>query len=74
MRPVSREGLRRVGAGERSGRGLFAAALADAQPLLPLEEEGRLHDPRLRENFIERVFAYRRLRDAARGRRCAPAT
>ena len=31
-------------------------------PLLPVEEEGRLTDPRLRENFIERVFAYRRLR------------
>ena len=53
------------GVGERSGRGLFAAGLADAQPLLPLEEEGRLGDPRLRENFIERVFAYRRLRELA---------
>ena len=61
------------GAGERSGRGLFAAGLADAQPLLPLEEEGRLGDPRLRENFIERVFAYRRLA-RPRGRlACAPA-
>ena len=55
------------GVGERSGRGLFAAGLADAQPLLPLEEEGRLGDPRLRENFIERVFAYRRLRELAAG-------
>jgi len=55
------------GAGERSGRGLFAAGLAGAQPLLPLEEEGRLGDPRLRENFIERVFAYRRLRELAAG-------
>src|SRR5581483_1455630 len=32
-------------------------------PLLPVEEEGRLNDPRLRENFIERIFAYRRLAD-----------
>ena len=32
-------------------------------PLLPVEDEGRLQDARLRENFIERVFAYRRLRD-----------
>jgi len=32
-------------------------------PTLPVEEEGRLNDPRLRENFIERVFAYRRLKD-----------
>jgi hypothetical protein len=30
-------------------------------PLLPVEEEGRLNDPRLRENFVERIFAYRRL-------------
>jgi uncharacterized protein YbgA (DUF1722 family)/uncharacterized protein YbbK (DUF523 family) len=44
------------------GVGLFAAALAAAFPNLPTEEEGRLHDARLRENFIERVFAYARLR------------
>lgn len=49
--------------GARDGRGLFAAGLAAAQPLLPLEEEGRLNDPKLREAFIERVFAYRRLRE-----------
>ena len=46
----------------RSGRGLFAAALVDACLHLPVEEEGRLADPRLRDNFVERVFAYRRLR------------
>jgi uncharacterized protein YbgA (DUF1722 family) len=51
------------GMAARTGRGLFAAGLADAQPLLPLEEEGRLSDPVLREAFIERVFAYRRLRE-----------
>jgi uncharacterized protein YbgA (DUF1722 family)/uncharacterized protein YbbK (DUF523 family) len=45
-----------------SGRGLFAEALLAAFPHLPVEEEGRLADPRLRENFVERVFAYRRLR------------
>jgi len=45
-----------------SGRGVFAEALLQASPHLPVEEEGRLSDPRLRENFIERVFAYRRLR------------
>lgn len=48
---------------ERNGRGLFATALMRRFPLLPVEEEGRLNDPRLRENFIERVFAYRRLKD-----------
>lgn len=46
----------------RSGRGLFAEALLAACPHLPVEEEGRLSDPRLRENFIERVFAYARLK------------
>jgi uncharacterized protein YbgA (DUF1722 family)/uncharacterized protein YbbK (DUF523 family) len=58
---------RASGIGARSGRGLFAAGLADAQPLLPLEEEGRLSDPLLRETFIERVFAYRRLRELGTG-------
>jgi uncharacterized protein YbgA (DUF1722 family) len=48
------------GAAHRSGRGLFAAALLKRLPLLPVEEEGRLQDMRLRENFIERVFAYAR--------------
>jgi uncharacterized protein YbgA (DUF1722 family) len=51
-----------------SGRGLFAAALLQAFPRLPVEEEGRLSDSRLRENFIERVFAYRRLRSLFAGR------
>ena len=46
----------------KSGRGLFATALLERFPDLPVEEEGRLADPRLRENFIERVFAYHRLR------------
>jgi uncharacterized protein YbgA (DUF1722 family)/uncharacterized protein YbbK (DUF523 family) len=46
----------------RDGRGLYAASLMRRYPHLPVEEEGRLNDPRLRENFIERVFAYRRLR------------
>jgi uncharacterized protein YbgA (DUF1722 family) len=52
----------------RSGRGLFAAALAARFPMLPIEEEGRLSDPRLRENFIERVFAYDRLTRLFEGR------
>jgi len=41
----------------RVGRGRFAAALTDALPLLPVEEEGRLTDAGLRESFIERLFA-----------------
>jgi len=46
----------------KTGRGLFAEALLERLPNLPVEEEGRLHDPRLRENWITRVFAYHRLR------------
>lgn len=42
------------------GRGVYARALMEALPLLPVEEEGRLGDPLLRENFIERMFVYRR--------------
>lgn len=42
----------------REGRGLFAEAVMQAMPLLPVEEEGRLNDDRLRENFVERVFFY----------------
>jgi uncharacterized protein YbgA (DUF1722 family)/uncharacterized protein YbbK (DUF523 family) len=56
------------GVPSRDGRGLFADALLRRFPNLPVEEEGRLTDPRLRENFIERVFAYRRLKDLFRGR------
>jgi uncharacterized protein YbgA (DUF1722 family) len=49
------------GVSERTGTGLFAAALMARCPSLPVEEDGRLLDPRLRENFVERVFAYHRL-------------
>jgi len=61
----------RVAGGERithTGRGLFAEALVGVLPDLPVEEEGRLHDPALRENFVERVFAYQRLRTLFSGR------
>ena len=50
----------RGGGAARNGRGLYAAAFMAAQPLLPVEEEGRLNDPVLRESFVERVYAYRR--------------
>jgi uncharacterized protein YbbK (DUF523 family)/uncharacterized protein YbgA (DUF1722 family) len=50
------------------GRGLFAAVLLAAFPELPVEEESRLADPVLRENWVERVFAYRRLRELFGGR------
>ncbi len=44
------------------GRGRFASVLVEALPLLPLEEEGRLQDPTLRETFFERVFGFHRFR------------
>jgi uncharacterized protein YbgA (DUF1722 family)/uncharacterized protein YbbK (DUF523 family) len=47
----------------KSGTGLFARQILLHFPLLPVEDEGRLHDPRLRENFIERVFVYKRWQD-----------
>jgi uncharacterized protein YbgA (DUF1722 family) len=48
---------RESGGPSGGGRGLFAAALVARFPALPVEEEGRLNDPAIRENFIERVFA-----------------
>ena len=54
----------------RTGVGVFARIFIKRFPLLPVEEEGRLHDLPLRENFIERLFTLRRWRDAiASGRR-----
>ena len=47
----------------KTGRGLFADAFTSRFPRIPVEEEGRLHDPVLRENFIERVFALKRWRE-----------
>ena len=48
---------------EKRGVGLFAREFTRYFPLLPVEEEGRLHDPRLRENFIEQIFTLRRWRE-----------
>jgi len=45
----------------RTGRGLYAKELLARYPNLPVEEEGRLHDPALRENWVTRVFTYHRL-------------
>ncbi|MDH7499225.1 MAG: DUF523 and DUF1722 domain-containing protein [candidate division NC10 bacterium] len=52
----------------KRGMGVFARIFMEHFPLLPVEEEGRLHDPKLRENFIERIFTLRRWREVlARG-------
>jgi len=47
----------------RNGVGLFARAFIEQFPLIPVEDEGRLGDPTIRESFIERVFCYRRWQD-----------
>jgi len=58
---------RSSGIPSKDGVGIFARALMDRFPLLPVDEEGRLHDLPLRENFVERVFCYRRWRDLVAG-------
>ncbi len=48
---------------ERNGTGLFAKAFVERYPLIPVEEEGRLNDATLCENFFERVYAWRRWKE-----------
>lgn len=48
---------------EKQGAGMFAAGVMAAFPLMPTEEEGRLGDPQLRENFLQRVFVYHHWRE-----------
>jgi len=57
----------RNGSPSGSSSGLYARALMQARPLLPVEEEGRLNDPDLRDNFIERVFVCARWRELQQG-------
>ncbi len=45
------------------GVGMFARAFMDHFPLIPVEDDGRLHNPAIRENFIERIFTLKRWRD-----------
>jgi uncharacterized protein YbgA (DUF1722 family)/uncharacterized protein YbbK (DUF523 family) len=52
-----------TGSPETKGVGLFARLFMEHFPLLPVEDEGRLHDPVLRENFIERIFVFKRWRE-----------
>ncbi len=56
------------GPAKRDGAGLFAEALVNRLPNLPVEEEGRLCVPRLRENWVERIFAYHGLQQLWRRR------
>ena len=51
---------------EKKGNGIFARIFMEHFPLLPVEEEGRLHDMNLRENFIERIFTLMRWKEMVR--------
>lgn len=53
----------RSGMPRKIGRGIFAGIFMSRFPWLPVEDEGRLHDPGLRENFIERIFVLKRWRE-----------
>ncbi len=53
-------------AARKIGAGLFASVFMKHFPLVPVEDEGRLHDPMLRENFIERIFVLKRWREMLR--------
>jgi len=59
-----------TGMASNRGIGLFARAFMEQFPHLPVEDDGRLHDPALRENFIQRIFVHRRWRElVARAKR-----
>jgi uncharacterized protein YbgA (DUF1722 family)/uncharacterized protein YbbK (DUF523 family) len=57
-----------LGFPQKKGTGLFAEAFTRRFPLVPVEEEGRLSQPGLRENFIERVFLYQRWKELEKRR------
>ncbi|MHB8883282.1 MAG: YbgA family protein [Thermodesulfovibrionales bacterium] len=57
-----------VGTPHASGVGIFARAFMEHFPLIPVEDEGRLNDPSLRDNFIERVFVFNRGRVFLQGK------
>lgn len=48
------------GVPRQTGIGVFAKAFVERFPVTPVEDDGRLHDPGLRENFIERLFVFQR--------------
>ncbi|MDR4504814.1 MAG: DUF523 and DUF1722 domain-containing protein [Candidatus Scalindua sp.] len=48
------------GAVTKTGKGIFGGAFMKHFPLIPVEDDGRLHNPRFRENFVERIFVLKR--------------
>ena len=55
---------------QKKGVGIFARAFMDFFPLIPVEDDGRLRNPAIRENFIEQVFTLKRWRDSRARRSC----
>jgi uncharacterized protein YbgA (DUF1722 family) len=55
-----------TGVPRKVGTGIFAREFMTHFPLMPVEDEGRLHDPTIRENFVERIFAFSRWRETVR--------
>jgi uncharacterized protein YbgA (DUF1722 family)/uncharacterized protein YbbK (DUF523 family) len=55
----------KTGQRQKNGMGIFASELVSMHPDLPVEDEGRLHDDAIRENFLERVYAHMRWRRLA---------
>jgi uncharacterized protein YbgA (DUF1722 family)/uncharacterized protein YbbK (DUF523 family) len=55
---------------QKKGVGIFARAFMDCFPLIPVEDDGRLRNPLIRENFIEQVFTLKRWRDNRTRRSC----
>ncbi|MDJ0855666.1 MAG: DUF523 and DUF1722 domain-containing protein [Desulfobacterales bacterium] len=55
---------------QKKGVGIFARAFMDHFPLIPVEDDGRLRNPLIRENFIEQVFTLRRWRENRKRRSC----
>lgn len=52
----------------KTGAGIFGGAFIKQFPLTPVIDDGRLNDPKLRENFIEKIFVYKRWKDNLHGR------
>ena len=52
----------KTGMKKRNGVGIFAQAFKEKHPQVPTEDEGRLNDEGIRENFLERVYAHYRWR------------
>ena len=62
----------KTGMRQRDGIGVFARTFKEIYPLVPTEDEGRLNDDNLRENFLERVYAHYRWRQLAKSRNPLP--